>query len=78
VLSNGSRLSLRTSLARGAEHTVAIANPPKKSAERESGAPEASDRPAKKGWAAIQAFQVLGKMGQLKSLLSRLPYRRLA
>jgi hypothetical protein len=75
VLGDGSRLSLHTSPARGTAHTVAIANRPKKQAERKSGVQSAPDRPAKKGWAAIQAFQAPGKMSQLKSaLLSRLPY----
>ena len=65
VLSDGSRLSLRTSPAGGTAHTVAIANPAKKPAGRKAGAPE--------------AFHAPGKMSQLQSaLLSRLPYHRQA
>jgi hypothetical protein len=76
VLRDGSRLSLRTSPARGTAQTVAVANRPKGPAARQSGA---SAGPGKNGWAAIYAFQAPGRMSQLKSaLLSRLPYHRQA
>lgn len=66
VLSEGSRLSLHTSLSRGTAHTVRIAKTRKKPEERAS-APQ--DR------AAILAFKAPGKMSQLKSaLFGMLPY----
>ena len=64
VLSNGSRLPLRTSLSRGTAHTVRIAKTRKKTDE---------------GTPAILAFKAPGQMSQLKStLLGMLPYHRQA
>ena len=66
VLSDGSRLSLRTSLSRGTAHTVRIGKTRKKPEERAS---TPQDR------AAILAFKAPGKMSQLKStLFDMLPY----
>lgn len=76
VLSDGSRLSLRTSPVRGTAHTVAIANRRKNQVERKSGGQGAPDTSEEKGWAAMQALKAPGKLSQLKdALLSRLPYR---
>jgi len=64
VLSDGSRLPLRTSLSRGTAHTVRIAKTRKKADE---------------GTPAILAFKAPGQMSQLKStLLGMLPYHRQA
>lgn len=66
VLSEGSRLPLRTSLSRGTAHTVRIGKTRKKPEERAS---TPQDR------AAILAFRAPGKMSQLKStLFGMLPY----
>jgi hypothetical protein len=76
VLSDGSRLSLRTSLARGTAHTVRIT---KQRKERESAPRGDRDRPEKVDQAAIRAFTVPGKMSRLKStLFGMLPYHRQA
>ena len=68
VLSDGSRLSLRTSLSRGTAHTVRISKQ-----RRKPDRFEGMDR------AAIRAFTAPGKMSRLKSaLLGMLPYHRQA
>jgi hypothetical protein len=72
VLSDGSRLPLRTSLSRGTAHTLRIVSPRKKSMP--AGARkkiEEMDR------AAIRAFTAPGKLSRLKStLFGMLPYHR--
>jgi len=68
VLSDGSRLSLHTSLSRGTVHTVRVSKQRKKRDRFEG-----MDR------AAIRAFTAPGKMSRLKStLLGMLPYHRQA
>ncbi len=70
VLSDGTRLSLRTSLSRGTAHTVRVAKRGKKQDGRVS-APQID--------AAIRAFRAPGKLSRLKSaLLGMLPYHRQA
>jgi hypothetical protein len=79
VLSDGSRLSLRTSLARGTAHTVRIAKRRKRQQERTP--PVEGARGGLEGMnrAAILAFTAPGKMSRLKStLLGMLPYHRQA
>ena len=80
VLSDGSRLPLRTSLSRGTAHTVRIAMQPKKQEKRKSAPRGPRNRIMEMGpVAAIRAFQAPGKMSRLKStLLGMLPYRRQA
>ena len=71
VLSDGSRLPLKTSLSRGTAHTVRTAKPRKK-LEESASAPQAAPNRA-----AMLAFRAPGKMSQLKStLLGMLPYHR--
>jgi len=79
VLSDGSRLSLRTEPARGTAHTMRVAKPRKKGEERKSGLAGAQDRFEEMNRAAILAFKAPGKMSRLKSRLSEmLPYHRQA
>lgn len=79
VLSDGSRLSLRTSLSRGTAHTVRIATQRKRQEERKSAPQGARDRFEEMDRAAIRAFTAPGKMSRLKStLLGMLPYHRQA
>jgi hypothetical protein len=78
VLSDGSRLSLRTSLSRGTAHTMRVAKPRKKREERNSALQAARDR-FETERAAILAFKAPGKMSRLKSyLFGMLPYHRQA
>jgi len=78
VLSDGSRLSLRTAPSRGTAHTMRIAKPPKKGEERKSPLQEARDRFDTER-AAILAFKTPGKLSRLKSrLFEMLPYHRQA
>jgi hypothetical protein len=68
VLSDGTRLPLRTSPSRGTEHTVRVVKRGKKQDGRRS-APQID--------AAIRAFRAPGKMSRLKNaLLGMLPYHR--
>jgi len=77
VLSDGSRLPLRTVPSLGTAHTVAIANSHRTPKASRAGAPGPAEQPPRKVWDARQAFQAPGKMRQLESaLLSRLPYHR--
>ena len=79
VLSDGSRLSLRTSLARGTAHTVRIAKRRKRQEERKPALEGAGGRLEETERAAILAFTAPGKMSRLKStLLGMLPYHRQA
>src|ERR1039457_6709696 len=79
VLSDGSRLSLRTEPSRGTAHTTRIAKPPKKGEKRKSALQDARDGIAEMDRAAILAFKAPGKMSQLKSrLFAMLPYHRQA
>jgi len=80
VLSDGSRLPLRTSLSRGTAHTVRIATQPKGQEKRTSAPRGPRNRIGGLGpAAAIRAFQAPDKMSRLKStLLGMLPYRRQA
>jgi hypothetical protein len=76
VLSDGTRLSLRTSLSLGAAHTMRIAKQPERSASALEGA---RDRLEEMDRAAILAFTAPGKLSRLKSTLTgMLPYRRQA
>jgi len=75
VLSDGSRLSLRTSLSRGTAHTVRVATPRQKPEEHTS----TRDRFKGMDRAAIRAFTAPSKLSRLKStLLGMLPYHRQA
>ena len=79
VLSDGSRLSLRTSPSRGTAHIVRIAKPKKTEEGRKSALQSARDKFGEMDRAAIRAFKAPGKMSQLKStLLGMLPYHRQA
>ncbi len=79
VLSDGSRLSLRTSLSCGTAHTVRISNRPKKQEESKSTFESGRDRIEDMNRAAILAFTAPGKMSRLKATLSNmLPYHRQA
>jgi len=78
VLSDGSRLSLRTDLSRGTAHTMRISKPSMKGEERKSPLQDARDR-FETERAAILAFKAPGKLSRLKSrLLEMLPYHRQA
>jgi len=78
VLSDGSRLSLRTAPSRGTAHTMRVAKPPKKGEARKSPLQEAQDR-FQTERAAILAFKEPGKLSRLKSrLFEMLPYHRQA
>lgn len=75
VLSDGSRLSLRTSPAGGTAHTVRVAKP-RKQRSTAPGDPKGSEETDR---AASLAFTAPGKISQLKSrLLGMLPYHRQA
>jgi hypothetical protein len=77
VLSDGSRLALRTSPSRGTAHTVRIAKPVSKEEGRKSALRGARDKIEGMDRAAIRAFTAPGKMSRLKStLLGMLPYHR--
>lgn len=79
VLSDGSRLSLRTSLARGTAHTIRVVMKRKKQEEHKSTLAGDRDGFEKKDQAAIRAFTAPGKISRLKStLLGMLPYHRQA
>ena len=79
VLSDGSRLSLRTSPSRGTAHTVRIAKQRKRREEHKSAPQGAGDGLEEMDRAAIRAFTAPGKMSRLKStLLGMLPYHRQA
>ena len=70
VLSDGTRLPLRTALAIGTAHTARIANEGKKRAGHKSALERAQDS---------RAFGAPGKLSRLKStLLGMLPYQRRA
>jgi hypothetical protein len=78
VLSDGSRLSLRTSLSRGTAHTMRIAKPRKKQDQRNPALEAARDR-FETERAAMLAFKEPGKLSRLKSrLFEMLPYHRQA
>jgi len=78
VLSDGSRLSLRTGPSRGTAHTMRIARHPKKAEGRKSPLQDARDS-FETERAAILAFKTPGTLSQLKSrLFEMLPYRRQA
>ena len=78
LLSDGSRLPIHTSLARGTAHTMRVAKPGKKQ-ERQSVLQRGRDRLAEKTDPAILAFKAPGRMSRLKStLLGMLPYHRQA
>jgi hypothetical protein len=75
VLSDGTRLSLRTAPARGTAHTMRIAKPPKKGEPPMSVIASARNTFDEKSRAAILAFKAPGKMSRLKSrLFEMLPY----
>src|ERR1039457_5792904 len=79
VLSDGSRLSLRTEPSCAPAHTTRSAKPPKKGENRKSALQDARDGIAEMDRAAILAFKAPGKMSQLKSrLFAMLPYHRQA
>jgi hypothetical protein len=79
VLSDGSRLSLRTSLSRGTAHTMRIANPQRKREARQSASQNDRDKLEDIGRAAMLAFKAPGKLSRLKStLFGMLPYHRQA
>ena len=79
VLSDGSRLPLRTSLSRGTAHTMRIAKQRKKREERRSAPPGTRDKYEEMDRAAMLAFKAPGKVNRLKStLLDMLPYHRQA
>jgi len=79
VLSDGSRLSLRTAPSRGTAHTMRIAKSRKKGEERKSALGSAGQKLEEMNRAAILAFKTPGKMSQLKSrLFEMLPYHRQA
>jgi hypothetical protein len=79
VLSDGSRLSLRTTPSRGTAHTIRIAKPRKKAEERKSAVEGVRDRFEEKNRAAILAFKAPGKLSRLKSrCFEMLPYHRQA
>jgi hypothetical protein len=79
VLSDGSRLSLRTSLSRGTAHTVRIAPPRKEQKEHQSALEGARDRLEEMERGTFRAFTAPSKMSRLKStLLGMLPYHRQA
>lgn len=72
VLSDGSRLPLRTSPAGGTAHTKRVSKPRKKQAERKSVLAQKTDP-------LMLAFKEPGRMSRLKSyLLGMLPYHRQA
>lgn len=77
VLSDGSRLPLRTSLSRGTAHTMRIAKQRKKREERRSAPPGTRDKYEEMDRAAMLAFKAPGKVNRLKTtLLDMLPYHR--
>jgi hypothetical protein len=79
VLSDGSRLPLRTSPARGTAHTALIVTRPNQQGGPKPAPPNVRDRFAGADRAAILAFKTPGKMSRLKTyLLGMLPYHRQA
>ena len=79
VLSDGSRLSLRTSLSRGTAHTMRIAKQRKRPEGRKPALEGARGRFEEMNRAAVLAFKAPGKMSRLKStLFGMLPYHRQA
>ncbi|MGD0015624.1 MAG: hypothetical protein ABSD56_14580, partial [Bryobacteraceae bacterium] len=79
VLSDGSRRSLRTSLARGTAHTMRIAAQRNKQEAHNSALAGARDRFEGMDRSVTRAFTAPGKMSRLKStLLGMLPYHRQA
>jgi hypothetical protein len=79
VLSDGTRLSLRTTPSRGTAHTKRIAKTPKKGEAPKSAIASARDRLIGTDRAAILAFKEPGKLSRLKSrLFEMLPYHRQA
>jgi hypothetical protein len=77
VLSDGSRLALRTSLSRGTAHTLRIASPRKKQAGQNSVLAGARNKVEELDRVAIRAFTAPGKLSRLKStLFGMLPYHR--
>jgi len=78
VLADGSRLSLRTSPARGTAHTMRVAKAPKSAAQRTQPLQEVRDK-FQTDRAAFLAFKAPGKLSRLKSrLFEMLPYHRQA
>lgn len=76
--SDGSRLSLCTSLSRGTAHTARIANSRMKKGQRSPALEAVQDR-FETGRAAILAFREPGKLSRLKArLFEMLPYHRQA
>ncbi|MGD0201408.1 MAG: hypothetical protein ABSD27_11720 [Bryobacteraceae bacterium] len=79
VLSDGSRLRLRTSLARGTAHTMRIAAQRNKQDAHNSALAGARDQFEGMDRSVIRAFTAPGTMSRLKStLLGMLPYHRQA
>jgi hypothetical protein len=79
VLSDGSRLSLRTSLSRGTAHTMRIAKQRKRPEGRKPALEGARGRFEEVDRAAVLAFKAPGKTSRLKStLFGMLPYHRQA
>jgi hypothetical protein len=79
VLSDGSRLPLRTSLSRGTAHTMRIAKQRKKRDGRRSAPQGTRDKYGEMDRAAMLAFKAPGKLSRLRaSLLGMLPYQRQA
>jgi len=79
VLSDGSRLPLRTSPSRGTAHTLRIATPRKKAEGHNSALTGTRDGFKEMDQAAIRAFTAPGKLSRLKStLFGMLPYHRQA
>jgi hypothetical protein len=79
ILTDGSRLSVRTVPSHGTTHTMRVAKPRKKGDDRTSALAEARDRLESMNRAALLAFKAPGKVSLLKSRLSEmLPYHRQA
>lgn len=79
VFGDGSRLPLRTAPARGTAHSMRVAKPLAKGAERKSAPGGDRESPGETDRAAMLAFRAPGKLSQLESrLLEMLPYRRQA
>jgi hypothetical protein len=79
VLSDGTRLAVRTSPSRGTAHTARIGVQGNKQGEHRSALQGARDGIEERDRAAIRAFTAPGKMIRLKTyLLGMLPYHRQA
>jgi hypothetical protein len=75
TLTDGLRLSLRTTASRGTTHTMRVVKPPKKGEDRKSALGADRDKVKEMDRAAILAFKAPGKMSRLKSrLFEMLPY----